>query len=249
MSSDAVGSGPVKSNLERRYRALLRLLPGWYRVEREEEMVETFLADRTDDLDLEHGWPGWGEAGATLALSVRVRLGERRPAGTALRVLALTGLLGQLVAAAQSWTVIVMSGGSVRPQGWWYDAVAVVAFAALVAGRRAVGRVAAGSLGMLALVPVVMSVAAGFGPWWVLLWQVPVLLTAVAAVAGFHREAPPVPRRWWAIGPVAVVAGAATAVFAPALSSATMLAAWLIAAVVVALFRPWSARPPVPAGA
>ncbi|NUT46572.1 MAG: hypothetical protein HOV94_04515, partial [Saccharothrix sp.] len=62
----------MNSNLERRYRALLRILPAWYRAGREEEMVGIFLADRTDDLDLEHGWPGWGETGATLALAVRV---------------------------------------------------------------------------------------------------------------------------------------------------------------------------------
>lgn len=247
MRSDAGRSHAGRSNLERRYRSLLRVLPAWYRAEREEEMVGIFLADRTDDLDLEHGWPGWGEAGATAALAVRVRLGERRAAGTVLRVLALTGLLGQLVASAQSWTVIARLGPGVDVQGWWYDAVAVVAFAALVGGRRAWGRVAGGVLGAVSLVSAVWSVAAGFAPWWPLLWHGAALLTAVAVVAGFHREAPPVPSRWWAVAPVALVAGVGSVVFAPALSTWTMAAAWLIAAAAVAVFRPWAARATVPA--
>ncbi|QQQ79745.1 hypothetical protein IOD16_15925 [Saccharothrix sp. 6-C] len=237
----------MRSNLERRYRSLLRLLPARYRAEREEEMVGIFLADRTDDLDLEHGWPGWGETGATLALAVRVRLGARRPAGTALRVLALTGLLGQLVSSAQSWTVTARLGAAADGQGWWYDVTALVAFAALVAGRRAAGRVAAGLSGVLSLAAVVWSAAAGLPPWWTLLWHVPALLTALAVVAGFHREAPPVPRVWWAVAPVALVAGVASVVSAPALSTGTMSAAWLIAAAAVAVARPWTARAPASA--
>ncbi|MFE2757824.1 hypothetical protein ACFXGA_38055 [Actinosynnema sp. NPDC059335] len=231
-----------RSNLERRYRALLRLLPAWYRAEREEEMVGILLADRTDDLDLEHGWPGWGEAGATAALAVRVRLGARRAAGTAWRLVALTGLLGQLVAAAQSWTVTARWGGEV-PEGWWYDALAAVAFAALVAGRRAVGRVAGGLLGAASLAALAWS-AAGVSPWWTLLWHVPAAATAAAVVAGFHREAPPVSRRWWPAAALAVPAGVATVAFTPALSTPTMLAAWLVAAVAVVLVRPWTARRP-----
>ena len=68
------------TRLERRYRLLLRVLPRWYRHEREEEMVATYLAARhhadPDDeaLDLEYGWPGWPEARATAALAVRTRL-------------------------------------------------------------------------------------------------------------------------------------------------------------------------------
>ncbi|WP_367128228.1 hypothetical protein [Saccharothrix sp. HUAS TT1] len=243
----------MRSNLERRYRALLRLLPAWYRAEREEEMAGIFLADRTDGLDLEHGWPGWGEAGATLALSARVRLGARRPAGTATRLLALTGLLGLLVAAAQSWTMSARVGfaGDVPGwwydvPGWWYDVPAVVAFTALVTGRRAVGRVAAGLLGLATLAAAVWSVAAGL-PWWAPVWHVPALAATAAAVLGFHREAPPTPRVWWAIAPVALVAGAASVAFAPGLSVTTLLVSWAVAAVVVALFRPWSARLPAPA--
>jgi hypothetical protein len=45
------------SNLENRYRRLSRVLPAWYRAEREEEMVGLFMAGREDDLDQEHDRP------------------------------------------------------------------------------------------------------------------------------------------------------------------------------------------------
>ncbi|MFI9007621.1 hypothetical protein ACIGNX_10375 [Actinosynnema sp. NPDC053489] len=235
------GGSDGGSNLERRYRSLLRVLPAWYRAEREEEMVGILLAGRDDDLDREHGRPGWGEAGATLAPAVRVRLGRRRAAGTAVRLPALTGLLGQVVAAAQSWTVLALPGGPDDPPAWWYDALVVVAFAALVAGRRAVGRVAAGLSGVAGLVAAGIVVGAGGPVWPGLLWQVPVLLTAAAAVAGFHREAPAPSRRWWAAGAVATAAGAAPALVTAGLSAVTLSAAWGIAAVAAAVLRPWTA--------
>ncbi|WP_158841745.1 hypothetical protein [Saccharothrix deserti] len=261
MSPNPVSPNPGRSNLERRYRALLRVLPGWYRGEREEEMVDTFLADRTDELDLEYGWPGWGEAGATLGLAVRVRFGARRPAGAVVRLAALTGLLAQLVAGAQSWTVSALSALSTTPafsawspgeqQRWWSDPLTVVAFAAfaaLVSGRRAVGRVAAGLLGVAGLVPVVAALELGFLPWLTVLWQLPVWATAAAVLLGFHREAPPVPRRWWATAPVGLLAGVVSVLSTLELSMVTMLVAWLIAAAVVVAFRPWRARVPTATG-
>lgn len=240
----------MSSNLERRYRALLTVLPAWYRAEREEEMVGIFFADRDDDLDLEHGWPGWGEAGATLGLAVRVRFGARRPAGAVVRLLALTGLLGQLVAAAQSWTVAARLGWGEGRSVLWYDVLAAVAFVALVSGRRAVGRVAGGLVGVAGLVAV-GSTLVGFGPgspWWPdVLWQLPVWVTAVAVLLGFHREAPPVPRVWWAAAAVGLVGGVVSVAAASGLSPATLLLAWLVAVAVVAAFRPWTARVTAPA--
>ncbi|MBB5802543.1 hypothetical protein F4560_002311 [Saccharothrix ecbatanensis] len=238
----------MSSNLERRYRTLLRVLPAWYRAEREEEMVGIFFADRGDDLDLEHGWPGWGEAAATLGLAVRVRFGVGRPAGAVVRLLALTGLLGLLVVAAQSWTVSARFGWAGDRPVWWYDVLAVAAFAALVSGRRAAGRVAGGLLGLAALWPVVWTLAeVGAMGWPHVLWQLPVWVTAVAVLLGFHREAPPVPRVWWVMAPVALVVGAASVLFTPGLSTATMLLSWLVAVAVVAAFRPWTARATTPA--
>ncbi|WP_447001787.1 hypothetical protein ACRAKI_18675 [Saccharothrix isguenensis] len=242
----------MSSRLERRYRTLLRVLPAWYRAEREEEMVGIFFADRGDDLELEYGWPGWGETAATLGLAVRVRFGVRRPAGAVVRLLALTGLLGLLVVSAQSWTVAARFDGDLDRPVWWYDVLAVAAFAALVAGQRAAGRVAGGLLGVAGLWPVVWMLAeVGSVSWPHLLWQLPVWVTAVAVLLGFHREAPPVPRVWWAMAPVAVAVGVVSVVFTPGLSTMTMLLAWLVAVAVVAAFRPWTARvaaPATPAG-
>src|SRR4029453_5882273 len=87
------------TRLERRYRLLLRLLPRWYRAEREEEMVGTFLGERDDALDLEYSFPGWVETRAVAVLAVRTRLAPPRgPAravamGNAVRVVAVLGLL------------------------------------------------------------------------------------------------------------------------------------------------------------
>ncbi|MFD1151834.1 hypothetical protein, partial [Saccharothrix hoggarensis] len=115
VDGDLVDGGAVDggagSNLERRYRALLGVLPAWYRREREEEMVGIFLAGRGDDLDLEHGWPGWGEAWATWALAVRVRFAADRRAGDVMRLIALAGLLGHVVVVAQGWTAAARWGG------------------------------------------------------------------------------------------------------------------------------------------
>lgn len=74
------GSGLTESSqLELRYRRLLRVLPAGYRAAREQEMVDTFLSRECDadpensDLTLRLGWPGVREASSVLALAVRVR--------------------------------------------------------------------------------------------------------------------------------------------------------------------------------
>ncbi|MEU5697214.1 hypothetical protein AB0G50_35800, partial [Actinosynnema sp. NPDC020468] len=183
------------STLERRYRLLLRLLPAWYRREREEEMVALFLEDRgrgdgPDDLDLEYGRPGWGEAGATAALAVRTRFAADRATGHAARLVGMAGLLGHLVLAAQGLAAAARLG-----EGWaapWLDALALVAFAALPLGRFAVGRAAA-----WVSCAVVAAAAVQGPPAMAVLFGVPALVTAVAVGVGFHREAPPPPRAGW----------------------------------------------------
>ncbi len=77
------------------------MLPKWYRQDREEEMVGMFLAERTDDLDQEHGWPGWGETFAMLGLAVRTR-GE---------VVSTLGVLGLVL-----WVSGCRCGGAVGGQ-------------------------------------------------------------------------------------------------------------------------------------
>ncbi|MBW4722090.1 hypothetical protein [Saccharothrix obliqua] len=232
------GDGP-RSNLERRYRALLRLLPRRYRAEREEEMVGIFLAGRGDELDLEHGWPGWGEAAATAALAVRVRFRAGAPAGDGTRLVAMAGLVGHVVLAAQDVVSAARWGG-----GWWaWSAVlALVAFAGLLTGRVLPARVAV-SVAALWSVAVAGQVVVAAGDFWPVLVQAPTWVTAAAVWLGFHREAPRPPRaRWPAVAAVSAAIGAAWVWFTP-LSPVAYVGAWLVTTAVVVVVRPWAAAP------
>ncbi len=208
------------SNLERRYRRLLGVLPRWYRRDREEEMVGIFLAERTDDLDLEHSWPGWAETWATLGLAVRTHLAAgaaltqvpdgARWRGEVVRALGMLGLLlGVFYTGASITSAVVMSGtvhlGPTVPWLRALELLPVVAFVMLLTGRRTSAKVAAG----LALLPAVVRLGMDEQ---VLVWvvfQLPVLVTFAALCLGFHREAPTPPARrlvWWGGG--ALVLGA-----------------------------------------
>ncbi|WP_146231560.1 MULTISPECIES: hypothetical protein [Lentzea] len=202
------------SNLERRYRRLLRVLPKWYRQDREEEMVGIFLADRTDDLDLEHSWPGWGETGAVLGLAVRTHLAAGAaltgvPArvvwrGEVVRALGMIGLLLGVFYAGSAITSLAVAYGN--PEWaplitWWrvLDLGPLVAFAALLSGRKTLAKIAA-------FAPVVLAVIGLVQPEYALLWslfQLPALVTFLCLCLGFHREAPTPPGRrlvWWGGG-------------------------------------------------
>lgn len=96
--------------LEARYRTLLRLLPRGYRAEREEEMVDTFLAAMRDadpenvDLTLKHGRPSGAEMRAVLALALHTRWGETvAPERFAARALAWRMTL--MTALTVTWTL------------------------------------------------------------------------------------------------------------------------------------------------
>jgi hypothetical protein len=105
------------TGLERRYRLLLRVLPGWYRAVWEQDMVATFLAgveaevagDEQADLVGEYGWPDRAEVVSVLALAVRLRLGgapahaQSRAWGAAARRVALVVLLIHAV-----WSVLTV---------------------------------------------------------------------------------------------------------------------------------------------
>jgi hypothetical protein len=85
------------SPLEERYRRLLRVLPRWYRAQREDEMVTTLLAGRRDPDDRVLGRPGWAETRAVLGLAVTTRVAARHGTERALalgRILRLTAFLG-----------------------------------------------------------------------------------------------------------------------------------------------------------
>lgn len=82
----------AQSELERRYRRLLRLLPRHYRDEREEEMLAVFLAAEQSadpdnfDITLRYGSPSWAERISIAALAVRLHwLGPSNSARAALR--------------------------------------------------------------------------------------------------------------------------------------------------------------------
>ncbi|HEX8866592.1 MAG TPA: hypothetical protein VF821_13135 [Lentzea sp.] len=202
------------SNLERRYRRLLKVLPGWYRADREEEMVGIFLAERTDDLDLEHSWPGWGETGSVLGLAVRTHLAAGAaltgvPAkvawrGEVVRALGMFGLLLGVFFAGAAITSLSIAYGNPEWASeitWWrvLELGPVVAFAALLNGRRTLAKVAA-------FVPVLLAVSQLGEYRYVLMWsafQLPSLVTFVCLCLGFHREAPTPPARrmlWWGGG-------------------------------------------------
>ncbi|MFI6102242.1 hypothetical protein ACIA8G_42390 [Lentzea sp. NPDC051213] len=201
-------------NLERRYRALLRVLPKWYRQDREEEMVGLFLVERTDELDLEHSWPGWGETFAMLGLAVRTHLAAgsgmtQAPAkavwrGEVVRALGMIGLLLGVFYAGGAITSMAFAYNHpeiVNALTWLrvFDFAPVVAFVALLAGKRTLAKVAA----LAAVMPAFVSLAdlQHILSW--LAFQVPSIVTFVALCLGFHREAPTPPVRrlaWWGGG-------------------------------------------------
>ena len=201
------------SNLERRYRTLLRVLPRWYREDREEEMVGIFLADRTDELDLEHSWPGWGETWAVLGLATRTRLA----AGAALagvpdkvvrrgEIVRALGVFGLLLSVYFAGTFITSMAYAYRhPEmigglTWMrvFDVLPIAAFVALLAGKRTPAKVLAALAVLPGLVALVDPIR--MGVW--ALYQLPALVTFACLCLGFHREAPTPARRlgWWGGG-------------------------------------------------
>jgi hypothetical protein len=116
----------MSGDLERRYRRVLRLLPGWYRQRWEEDMVAAFLDSwltgdpQADEYITWAAGPSWAEVASVAGLAVRLHLGgagtPRRYAwGQALRrgVLAVT-----LVHAVLAVDVLVFLVWSRRLVGW-----------------------------------------------------------------------------------------------------------------------------------
>lgn len=233
------------SVLEERYRSLLRLLPSSYRDVWEEDMVATFLQTmaREDPDEAEYvadfGRPSLPEVASIVSLAARLRLGgpgappQAYAWGEAVRLFALVGLLANgVIVSAEIVMSLWVAGRSPLPAGRFpspWDNVLMVtglawvgAYAALVIGHRRPARMLAG----LALIPFLLVTiwrtsawAAGREPEPLLLtaWCV-VLLNAVvvAALAAFHREAPPVTPRPW------VIAGAVGMALVPVLATLTL---------------------------
>jgi hypothetical protein len=116
----------MSADLERRYRRVLRLLPGWYRERWEEDMTAAFLdswltGDPGADAYISRvARPGWAEVASVAGLAARLRLGgagtPRRFAwGQAIRRAVLAMLLVHAVLAVDVLGFLVWSR---RLVGW-----------------------------------------------------------------------------------------------------------------------------------
>jgi hypothetical protein len=168
----------MRSDLERRYRRVLRLLPGWYREQWQEDMVAAFLDSwltgdpAADEYIGKVAGPSAAEVASVAVLAVRLYLGgpgtPRRYAwGLALRRAVLAVLLVHAVLAVDELVFLVWSRRLVgwlppppasiviTPGGAWdrvyYLACVawIVTFVALALGRYRTARV----LATLAMVP------------------------------------------------------------------------------------------------
>ncbi|MFI2188131.1 hypothetical protein [Streptomyces sioyaensis] len=201
--------------LEQRYRTALRLLPSYYRAEREEEMVEAYLHG-IDEQDRDEMRPAWGEVASIAALAVRTRMGAAgAPAryATLGAVVRLFALLSLLLQAASALTALAFSlawfTGAPAPDrelflggftghgaarvlheaAWWLLPLAwTVAYLALLRDRRRTAFVFA----VLAALPGLVSAMAGDG-WGTVSLATTVFswLTVLALCCGFHCDAPP----------------------------------------------------------
>jgi hypothetical protein len=110
----------MSGGLERRYRRVLRLLPGWYREQWEQDMVATFLDSwltgdaEADAYITKAAGPGWAEVASVAGLALRLYLGgpatPRRYAwGQALRRAVLSLILVHAVLAVNFLVLLVWS--------------------------------------------------------------------------------------------------------------------------------------------
>jgi hypothetical protein len=169
----------MSGDLERRYRRVLRLLPGWYRQQWEEDMVAAFLDgwltgdEEADEYISKAAWPSCAEIASVARLAVRLHLGgpgtPRRYAwGQAIRRAVLAVLLVHAMLAVNilvflvsgsrlaGWlhvlpaSLVVVSPGSVWAAVYYLVNVAwIVIFVTLVLGHYRTARV----LAALAIVP------------------------------------------------------------------------------------------------
>jgi hypothetical protein len=194
--------------------------------------------------------PGSAELASVAGLAVRLHLRgpgtlRRYAWGQAVRRAVLTVLLVHAALAVNvlvllawsprlaSWmhvlptSLVVVSPGSVWPAVFYLANVTwIVIFVALTLGRYRTARVLAALVIVPGLVALLQSQFTGvmpapFGPWafWILVDLVPVV-----AMAAFHRDAPPTPRRPWLLAlPLGYVL-----VYGPLLAlQATGNSAWL----------------------
>ncbi|MEV1063485.1 hypothetical protein [Streptomyces sp. NPDC050263] len=150
MTTDNAAGGAPATLLETRYRTVLRLLPAYYRREREEEMVEVYLWDVDRDTQ-DQSRPTLGEVASIAALGVRTRLGAaggapRRYAlaGSAVRLFALFAVLLQAAAAVVDRALELTWASTGGPAQWQL-------FRSGFTGHGAVQGIAAGAIWVLPL--------------------------------------------------------------------------------------------------
>lgn len=186
------------TRLERRYRLLLRVLPLWYRRDREDEMVATFLADREDELEREYGWPGWPEAWSIAGLGLRTRLSAitGTPRGPAVRLVALLGLLAQSVQGLASLVAALISprsgdwSGAGRAYMTMLMLSAMASFLLLVLGRRTSAKIVAVVALLPGLVALERNLTVVGSPWPAIVANLPLWVAVCCLFAGFRRQAP-----------------------------------------------------------
>ncbi|GAA1032904.1 MULTISPECIES: hypothetical protein [Amycolatopsis] len=213
---------------ELQYRRMVRLLPRWYRAEREDEMVGALL-DARDGGRIEEG----RELLAMLGLGLRARLAaSSAPArvvafGDTVRLVALLGLLWGVMkgvlAVGRDLSDAVTFPHLLGPfaatvmvhvaHRLWLDlaltAATTVPLVLLFAGRRRAARMVAGAVLVAGFAAFLYRYSFSFSPD-LLGYFVPQWLPLLLMVAGFHAGAPlPVARKWW----LALAAIAASALY------------------------------------
>ncbi|GAU65903.1 hypothetical protein SSP35_02_02720 [Streptomyces sp. NBRC 110611] len=207
--------------LETRYRAVLRLLPAYYRRAREDEMVETYLWD-IDQETADQSRPTVGEVASVAALAVRSRLaaaGAPRPyalLGAAARLFVLFAVLLQAAAAvvdrvlalawastgdATRWEMFAsgftghgLPTGIISVVDWTLPLLWTAGYVALLHDRRHLARAAV----LLAALPTAWPLVAPLvdasvppDPAYAATSALLAWLTALALCAAYHRDAPP----------------------------------------------------------
>ncbi|MDN0197878.1 hypothetical protein [Streptomyces sp. S.PNR 29] len=207
--------------LETRYRAVLRLLPAYYRRAREEEMVETYLWD-VDQETQDQSRPTVGEVASIAALALRSRLGTvqaPRPyavLGSAVRLFALFAVLLQAGSALVDRVLSLTWASTGGPARWdmfvsdftahgpWSTAVQAaewtlpllwtVGYIALLHDRRRLARVSVLLAALPTLWPLVgplVSETVPPEPAYATASALLAWLSALALCAAHHRDAPP----------------------------------------------------------
>ena len=225
----------MRSPLEESYRRALRLLPGGFRRDWEDDMVATFM-DRAyrsmpDDREgVEISRPRWPELASIARLAVRLRLGgaESVP-GEVVRRIALVGLLAHAVFAISGVVLSIWYFGRTGlPDGgafasWWQAMWSMThllwlpAYLAVVFGHRRTAAITAVVAFGPAMVSWFLQLRADqwahtpFQVGWLLFTALPIV-----ALVGFHSGAPAVRAAPWVVAvPVGAALVSAAGLLAP----------------------------------